>query len=313
MTRYFPNSLHIAFHGIIDPPQQGYDHRLSCSSERLQRIILALRQAGYRLVTCSEYAGAYQSGEKLATVSFDDCYLNIEKAIQTLRALGVVGTLFPIVCTLQGKLPPNRRLTLAIEQTGPTAVQSWLMRYFDETPYAQLIGNPEWPAPGPFQNDQGVIKQLKTVWNCLIPVEKLLVASNHLAAEFLVGINEPELCRQTFLGLDELKLASSMGMEIGSHTVNHVLLENQSPINCHREVKESVETLAVMLDQEVTSLGLPYGGDVVGRHVLDAAQSNNVSLCNYREWHLPEKPLTDNSCTIIDRLDHNLANQVLPI
>jgi hypothetical protein len=96
------------------------------------------------------------------------------------------------------------------------------------------------------------------------PIEQLRVASNDLAKDFLVGIDEAELCRRTFLNLDELKLASSMGMEIGSHTMNHVLLENQSPINCHREVKESVETLAVMLDQEVTSLGLPYGGDVVG-------------------------------------------------
>lgn len=311
MTRYCPNSLHIAFHGIIDPPQQGHDHRLSCLSERLQHIILALHQAGYRLVTCSEYVRSYQSGEKLATVSFHDGYRNNLKAIQILRALKVVGTFFPIVCTLQGKLPPNRRLTLAIEQTGLTTVQSWLMRYFDNTPYAQLIADPKWPAPGPFQNDQGVIKRLKTVWNCLIPIEQLHVASNDLAKEFLAGINEAELCRQTFLNLDQLKQASSMGMEVGSHTTNHVLLENQSQITCYHEIRESIETLGAMLDQKIASLCLPYGGDAIGAHVLSAAKSNGVSLWNYCEWHLPKSPFADNHYQAFNQCDHQLLDPTI--
>lgn len=307
MEKWCATALHIAFHGIIDPGQPGWDHPLSCSSERLQQIIFALRKRGYRLVTCDEYAQSYQSEEKLATLTFDDGYRNNLKAIQLLESLGVVGTLFPIVCTLRGELPPNRRLTLAIERVGTITVRDWLLEYFDDTVYCQMIADPEWLAPGPFQNDKNMLtKRIKTVWNCHLPLRQLRLASDNLKREFLAEVDELEMCRQTFLDLDELRHASELGMEIGSHTTTHTLLENQNRIDCYQEIRESVRTLATSLSQKVSSLCLPYGGREIASHVVDAAQRNEVSLWNYCERHLPKSSLANEKYPAFHRIDHQL-------
>lgn len=57
----------------------------------------------------------------------------------------------------------------------------------------------------------------------------------------------------------ELREMHAAGMEIGSHTVNHVRLTESTPDELHRELVESKSTLEDLLGTAITSFAYPYG------------------------------------------------------
>jgi len=59
--------------------------------------------------------------------------------------------------------------------------------------------------------------------------------------------------------MQQIKDMASKGMQIGSHTVNHVFLPNVSDEAVYTELKESKKTLEKIINDEVTSLSLPGG------------------------------------------------------
>ena len=61
------------------------------------------------------------------------------------------------------------------------------------------------------------------------------------------------------LNADELRAMQASGMEIGSHTVNHVRLTEADDVRLMRELTDSKATLEELLGSAVNSFAYPYG------------------------------------------------------
>jgi peptidoglycan/xylan/chitin deacetylase (PgdA/CDA1 family) len=69
-----------------------------------------------------------------------------------------------------------------------------------------------------------------------------------------------ELPIQTMTGNQVLQLASKGGVEVGSHTENHLWLPSQPPDVQLAEVRDSKVVLERLLGRSVTTFAYPYGG-----------------------------------------------------
>ncbi len=69
---------------------------------------------------------------------------------------------------------------------------------------------------------------------------------------------------------DQIRTLSDKGMEIGSHTVNHVFLSNLSDDKLYYELEESRRQLEKIIQKPVISLSLPGGRG--NKRIFEAAQ-----------------------------------------
>ncbi len=77
---------------------------------------------------------------------------------------------------------------------------------------------------------------------------------------------------------DQVRTLSEKGMEIGSHTVNHVFLSNLTDDKLYYELEESKKQLEDIIQKPVTSLSLPGGRG--NKRIFTAAQKAGYdTLC----------------------------------
>lgn len=91
------------------------------------------------------------------------------------------------------------------------------------------------------------------------------------------------------LGADDLRAFQSAGMEIGSHTVNHVRLTEVDDARIEDEMRRSKAELEDLLGATVASLAYPYGA--FDARCIDAARRAGYrSACTTRTgWALHDK------------------------
>lgn len=114
------------------------------------------------------------------------------------------------------------------------------------------------------------------------------------------------------LNADELRAMQASGMEIGSHTVNHVRLTEADDIRLAQELSESRATLENLLGRQVSSFAYPYGA--WDARCADAVQQAGYSAaCTTRTgWALRDNDPyrlrrlsifnTDTACTLARKL-----------
>lgn len=110
-------------------------------------------------------------------------------------------------------------------------------------------------------------------------------ASTYEPIEWLVGIGGR--CTQfavikwvsegppKWMGWDELRRLSALGVEIGSHTVDHLDLRNLGPDRLKAQLQNSRARLEAAVGREITSFAYPYGR-------FDAAVVRAVKAAGYR-------------------------------
>lgn len=76
---------------------------------------------------------------------------------------------------------------------------------------------------------------------------------------FTVFMISSKIGQDNFLNLAELKQLQSQGIEIGSHTVDHLALADLSPEDKLKELKDSKLLLEEKLSQKVAFLAYPFG------------------------------------------------------
>jgi peptidoglycan/xylan/chitin deacetylase (PgdA/CDA1 family) len=79
-----------------------------------------------------------------------------------------------------------------------------------------------------------------------------------LAFEEVGGV-EGELARSVYLGPDECRALDAAGVELGAHTVNHLVLSSLEPSHQRREIEGSLRDLESWLGHGVSSFAYPYG------------------------------------------------------
>jgi peptidoglycan/xylan/chitin deacetylase (PgdA/CDA1 family) len=81
--------------------------------------------------------------------------------------------------------------------------------------------------------------------------------------------------RKTLMTADELRQVARAGMEVASHTVNHMFLEMADDAELNLELKESRMILEDVLDRDVTGFAYPYG--LASAREVDAARAAGYS------------------------------------
>ena len=72
--------------------------------------------------------------------------------------------------------------------------------------------------------------------------------------------NERSLSKKFYLKTDDLKIMTTNGMVIGSHSVNHPVMSKLNKTDQGFEIKSSFETLKPFIDKKLKSFCFPYGG-----------------------------------------------------
>jgi len=110
-----------------------------------------------------------------------------------------------------------------------------------------------------------------------------------LRATFFVLLNDadepgPPLFRQPELAQQKLRALVEWGMEVGSHTINHIALSELSPEEIAWELAVSQHRIqALVPGYEVRSLALPYGAYPEDRSLLREGRSETAGLSYHYE------------------------------
>ncbi len=207
-------TLILCFHRVADP-QNGGRSLLAISPEDFRRT-LELVGARYRFVDLEE--GARPSKEKKAVVTFDDGYAdNLHTALPILQELGIPATFFISTGFIGTEylFPPDA-----------------LDAYFSTEP--------------PLDASQGLRELVRLgYWKAL---EKLVSTDEssywqllgELSAHVRQRVLEQDLLRRPMTGKELFELATSLGVEIGAHTVSHRRLTVILSRAANAEITQSV-------------------------------------------------------------------------
>lgn len=309
------HTLHLAFHSVLKPGEPGYNHPLSCSVARLCYIIAYLKGSGFAVMSCRDFVAQKHIG-KAATISFDDGHRDgYTTALPILKEFGVSATFFVIACTLEGKLPPNTKLGIALRELGVERVTELFRRNLRGTTYEDLLQESCVPT-GPFIHDPPPLKRLKTLLNCSIPLALRQAIADEAFAEVLRrgGRSEDELCRAMYMSGDELRGLERAGMEVASHSVTHAMLQNRSPQEVEEEMGSSLTTLQSVLGHRPVDIAWPYDSDgILPVHLQGVVGKFPVtSWTIYLPGQLPSST-GEADTPLIRRVDHSLFEKVAGI
>jgi peptidoglycan/xylan/chitin deacetylase (PgdA/CDA1 family) len=99
------------------------------------------------------------------------------------------------------------------------------------------------------------------------------------------------------LEAEELREISARGMEVGSHSMTHVLLCDLDPELLEREVNDSRRVLSEALGETVIGFSYPYGG--LDNAVVQAVQREYAYACSVKQqversaYDLPRIPVSE--------------------
>jgi peptidoglycan/xylan/chitin deacetylase (PgdA/CDA1 family) len=251
----------VTYHGVVpsgyevdDPDQDG-----ALVSIEQFRFQLRLLKSRYHVVSPAEVLAWAEEGRELprrsVLLTCDDGLLNTLTDMAPVLRDEKLSCLFFVLST--SAEPGSRRL------------------WYDEL-YLLLLAAPS----GVFSFETlGITielrerRQRRRVWgdlskklSALDPIERaqfgaLARTQFGLASECDAGFGSSEAQRRRFslLDLNELRELVNLGMCVGSHTISHPVLSQQSPELAWKEISESKRMLENALGARVWALAYPYG------------------------------------------------------
>ena len=86
-----------------------------------------------------------------------------------------------------------------------------------------------------------------------------------------------QLGQSVMLQWNQIRAMSSVGVEIGAHTVTHPVLSRLDPVAARCEIVGSVDRVRAMLGSEAITFAYPYGGQAdVNEMVVETCRSSGV-------------------------------------
>ena len=177
-------------------------------------------------------------------ITFDDGYRdNFLHAHRILRRYGLPATLFVAAGYLNSNsIMWNDQLSAAFKNTKRT-----------ETTFE--TGDERWVLPLRSTNDR-----LNSLNQLIEFMKKLSEDEKKAKCDSVINeLGTAESSERLMLNWDELRRMNSEGWDIGSHTINHVILTRISQAAALVELKESREMLENNLDNPVSLLAYPNG------------------------------------------------------
>jgi peptidoglycan/xylan/chitin deacetylase (PgdA/CDA1 family) len=245
----------IMFHNVGHPSSTDYlPGHMKISEPRFERLLRFLRRAGYRTMTLGQMAAELAEGrcpENTVVLTFDDGYRdNHDVLLPLLNKYDATATVFVQTGPMKGRLNWLHHYFWVLHKEGPVRVGELLAERLDK-PHLQddLRALPEDPVAAEYQ--------LKRLLKYEIVAED---RDRILAAVFTeMGGDDAELAKSVYLGPEECRALDQAGVEIGAHTVNHLILSSLEASRQRKEIEGSLRDLEAWLGHEVTSFAYPYG------------------------------------------------------
>lgn len=245
----------LMFHNVGHPASTDYlPGHMKISEAKLGRLLRLLKRAGYRTMTMGAMAAELAEGrvpKDAVVLTFDDGYRdNHDLLLPLLKEHGATATVFVQTGPMKGRLNWLHHYFWVLHAVGPTKLAALVGAQLDR-PHLRddLARLPADPVAAEYE--------LKRLLKYEVAAED---RDRILAAIFTeMGGDDAELARAVYLGPDECRALDQAGVEIGAHTVNHLILSSLDPTRQRKEIEGSMRDLQSWLGHEVTSFAYPYG------------------------------------------------------
>jgi peptidoglycan/xylan/chitin deacetylase (PgdA/CDA1 family) len=245
----------LMFHNVGHPSATDYlPGHMKISEARFERLLKFLRRAGYSTMTLGQMAAELSEGrvpENTVVLTFDDGYRdNHDLLLPLLQKYEATATVFVQTGPMAGRLNWLHHYFWVLDKEGPKRLGELLGERLDKQHLREeLCGLTSEPVAAEYQ--------LKRLLKYEVAAED---RDRILAAVFTeLGGDDASLAKAVYLGPDECRVLDQAGVEIGAHTVNHLILSSLDETKQRKEIEGSLRALETWLGHEVTSFAYPYG------------------------------------------------------
>jgi peptidoglycan/xylan/chitin deacetylase (PgdA/CDA1 family) len=245
----------LMFHNVGHPPETAYlPGHMKIGEQRLARLLRLLANSGYRTMTVAEMLAAFERSDlprDRVVLSFDDGYRdNHDLLLPLLKEHGATATVYVQTGPMKGRLNWLHHYFWVLHEVGPHELGAMLARGIERPSLkGDLCGLPA----GDVQAEYSLKRLLKYE---VKPEDR----DRLLAQAFSeVGGDDETLARQVYLGPAECRALDAAGVELGAHTVNHLVLSSLDATQQRLEIEGSMRDLESWLGHPVSTFAYPYG------------------------------------------------------
>lgn len=249
--------LVLTYHRVT--PNVPWSDALIVTPDQFEQQVKYVKQY-FRLLSASEVAEIIRSRKSFPVqsclITFDDGWKdNYSHAFPVLQAYHAPAIIF----LATGYIGTNKRFwhdrliellhTLPLQDAGrrSTTIRNWATISVEEI--AQVVGGV------PLRSRRPVIEEITEAWKLL---EEPALERKLQQLEMLQGQSVTTAC-PTMLSWEEVSAMAAGGIEFGSHTVSHALLDRVTATQLKTELRLSKETLESRLGTPVEFVAYPNG------------------------------------------------------
>lgn len=245
----------LMFHCVGRPPAIEYlPEHMKIAEQRLDKLLGQLKRAGYRFRTVSELHADLAADElptDTVVLTFDDGYRdNHDVLLPILRKHDATATIYVQTGPMKGKLNWLHHYFWVLHAHGPHRLGELLADEIDRPHLKQDLRNlPVDPVAAEYEMKR------------LMKYEITHEDRDRILARIFEeqGGDGQQLAREVYLGPDECRALDEAGVELGAHTVNHLILSSLDPTKQRLEIEGSLRDLESWLGHGVGTFAYPYG------------------------------------------------------
>jgi peptidoglycan/xylan/chitin deacetylase (PgdA/CDA1 family) len=245
----------LMFHNVGTPPETDYiPGHMKLSEPRLARLLGLLRRSGLGTFTVGQMVDALRRGEcprDKVVLTFDDGYKdNHDRLLPLLAEHGATATVFVQTGPMHGRINWLHHYFWILHRRGPKALGEELAsRLPGAEVQGRLRGLPQEPVAAEYQLKRALKYDVSAADR-----DRLLDEIFRAA-----GGDDGELARQVWLSPEDCRRLDAAGVEVGAHTVNHLVLSSLDRDTQRAEIAGSLTDLRAWLGHDVRSFAYPYG------------------------------------------------------
>lgn len=242
-------------HNVGHPAATDYlPGHMKLAEKRLERLLRFLTSAGYRTITLGAMAESLAAGEvpkDAVVLTFDDGYRdNHDILLPILKRHNATATVFVQTGPMKGRLNWLHHSFWVLHKVGPQRLGGLISDAIDKAHLRDDLSRlPADPVAAEYQ--------LKRLLKYEVAAEDRDRILARIFAE--QGGDDGELAASVYLDPDQCRALDAAGIELGAHTVNHLILSSLEPGRQRKEIEGSLRDLQSWLGHEVTSFAYPYG------------------------------------------------------
>jgi peptidoglycan/xylan/chitin deacetylase (PgdA/CDA1 family) len=244
----------LMFHNVGKPPSTDYiPGHMKVDDARLGALLAQLSQSGYGTLTVGQMVEALDRGEcppDKVVLTFDDGYKdNHDRLLPLLREHRATATVFVQTGPMHGRINWLHHYFWILHRRGPHALGEELAARLGPEVRDKLRALP----PDPVAAEYRIKRVLK--YDVSASERDRLLDEIFRAG----GGDDAALARQVWLSPEDCRALDAAGVEVGAHTVNHLVLSSLDRATQRAEIEGSLRDLRGWLGHDVASFAYPYG------------------------------------------------------